>query len=790
MWDFFKSDAEDSSYVEPAIVILKIIALDDFSACANEFYGRLPKFIALQKPPFDKLLDTIIYRVSFAIMNPQVLERFGGMLPIERDSAGYFFVSTELKELKNNAPQSVSSGLKKDSIHQILKGQLETGLLALRNLSIFRYLAVSAKQNRACNLQGTITQVSEALSVLSRSEKMRDRYAREARTENFTGEIIEYEKNVLPRLILAAQILQSLYFDLNNFFLGRFSDEMLERVVKEAVGDGYPKDSIGGYFPVLMNERVYAIAKKKKIEYVEYTRDAFRRRLYAPLALLLFRQNLASDSGFPAEVLKSLNKLKLDEFLRYNESLDYHGYCDSMRLKKDVRSFIAPIMKEIPAYCDDPSMAARFIGLFSSLETQEKSIVKNLMDKQALDVFRQAWRYQWQHVLAANVRMFAEIAKDIKLTQLLLSQKTEALFLMLNNLSFRSYLKQVDTRVIDFELLYKIFSQDEKLFTQIYPKLIVSEKPAIMILSELLHSFKGDASGIMVTETMCTFLKNLGEARSKVAQEIIFLLKNFSVAERAITYGYTPYAHNLDMMSDAVGFPVWFFENKEALVKKLAVAETVSSHLFGSKSQALQEALTVLLAKHGEEFLKNFTEIRSYNESRTISDDAYMRIADLFASLVNPKRLLRRREITIMLQYFASISALEVWNDFCIQFIQVGGDTVGAYDRLFEKYRCDIVLKYSEAKCDMEGLRILVETFLLLDADKQRTLLDRFAVALSAKTVSPEVVEEICLRIRKKHYALTDYALTQIEAGVFPAEIMETIKRYANDEEFRNSPPR
>jgi hypothetical protein len=55
--------------------------------------------------------------------------------------------------------------------------------------------------------------------------------------------------------------------------------------------------------------------------------------------------------------------------------------------------------------------------------------------------------------------------------------------------------------------------------------------------------------------------------------------------------------------------------------------------------------------------------------------------------------------------------------------------------------------------------------------------------------VSASVVKGICYRIAEKHRALARFAIAQLEKGKFPAEVLNVMNSYRDDEEFHKAYP-
>jgi hypothetical protein len=436
-------------------------------------------------------------------------------------------------------------------------------------------------------------------------------------------------------------------------------------------------------------------------------------------------------------------------------------------------------------------MLAGYIGLFKLAAAQDNRVARMFASKPFIELYIHAYRSSWAEQFIFCLRSLPEIIKEPNLTQYLLQQKSGELMLMLNHHEgLRVQLKKTAGQVIDFSLLYKIFSRDEALFTQVYPKIFAREQEFVRALAQLLSYADCDTSGISLSDKMIKFISSLKKYEASNAKEIIHLLKHFEKAQRALSYGYTPFSGNLEDIEDKVNFSIWFFQNQGTLFKKITLAESVSPYLGTSSSQELREAFIKLLEVHGAEFLsKQLGELRIYGEARNLSEQAFLRIVNLLVLLVSAKRLCRKREIVVVLQYLASTFSDAQWVEFSAKFAEINGEAPGDYAGLLEKYHAGIIEKGMNTKCDMEAIKVLTEAFINLKEEQQKILWERLYNLLTRMEVSASVVKGICYRIAEKHRALARFAIAQLEKGKFPAEVLNVMNSYRDDEEFHKAYP-
>ncbi|MFH1772131.1 MAG: hypothetical protein ABH872_04870 [Candidatus Omnitrophota bacterium] len=776
MFDFLKSKTSDQSYKQPSLVLSKIIGLESLEPAVNKFYDILPKFLNLQKPQFDKVLQNAIYRISYALMNPKVVEKLRGLLPIERDRADYFFPTQELQDLRNKLTARKDSKTDRDSLVGIMTAMLTQGLDALGKFPVFRYLALEGNLTGNKPLNEIIEGAAQAFSVMAQSPKIVKWYMRESKRQNIEGEIKIYEETVVSKLRISATIIYCLYFDIINLFLGQFNDESIQRAIEEALDDDFPKDSTGGFYPALMSGRVYNVIKQEKINYVKASINETQQRLYAPLALLIFRQNLILESGLKGPAHKSFTKLKSLEFLYYNEAMDYKGYIDCLKHKKNVQSVLSSAIKEITKKKDDPQMVAEYLNLFERPETEDGRVIKMLISEKFINLWGHAYISGWSWQLTSDIRILPEVAADSLLCDLLNKQKTGELVLILRHEGFRNYLKRKSGQEIDFSSLYKIFSKDEKLFVQVYPKLIESDKEFTKALVRLIYRDEFDACGIVLTEKIIKFVKALSDYNGQDAKAIIEVLKYFNKAQLAITYGYAPFSGNLEDMRNKVAFSSWFFENEQVIFKKLTLAEAVSPYLENSNNPELREALIQLLQKHGDEFLSKYVpEFRHFKGSQNLMKYSFLRMVNIFIPLTHARRLCRKREIISILQYMASVSSDSEWKEFSDKFVEINGESMSDYDEFLKKYNAQAILKGMDIKGGMQEIKIIIESFNSVNEDRQKGLLNRLGDFLSRTEVPSEVIKSVCGAIVEGRCDMAEVAIHGLEKGMGHDEIADII---------------
>ncbi|MBU2044037.1 MAG: hypothetical protein KJ619_02250 [Candidatus Omnitrophica bacterium] len=787
MLNLFKGRSDKHSPRQFSLALLKLIELEGLVDAVNKFYDRLPKLIALKRPAFDELLKSILYRVTYAIMHPKVIERFQDFLPIEHDSAGYFFVTAELKEIRTKIEGSGVSQVKRDAVLQILESILINGLDSFHDLPAYRYFAAIAASKKSQTFSDDLRGIVETVSLLAKDTRTAAGYIGQTGEKTLAGEITAYEKNIIPKIRVASLLLYSLYFDLSNLFLGEFTDQSIEREIEAALGEDFPKDSLGGVFAALMDKRAYDKLKQKKIDYLNQMRKTFELRLYAPLALQLFRQNVSLDSKLNLPAYKIFSQLKVQEFLKYNQSGDYRAYVNLLKSAKNIRSSLISLLKDLSGRPDSSQMIAKYLKLFLA-ESSSERLLNSLKTKQFIGLWSQACCFGWDKELVSSLDITPAIVDDPNLLRLLMKEKSADLILMLNHTGFRDHLKRVKDSVIDFSLLYKVFGRSQELFNQVYPRLIVEDKRFVQILTGLLTRPE-DASEILITDDLRLLVNSLGNNNSQDPKALIYLLKNFKAAQQALDYGYTPFSGRLEALEDKAAFIKWFFTNQESVIKKLSSAKAVSPHLGDSDEPRLREALSQLLEKQGEEFLKSLGGLRSWGYSQNLSQGAFTKVVEFFTVQNQAKRLVKRREIVNLVQYMAESAASRQWQEFLAEFTRIDGSTLTDYTVLFEKYQAAIILKSMQTHADIKTVKIIVETSEAAAAVQQKSFLQRLINVLADREIPDELISRLCFHIIKMHYAIADFGLGQLEQEKPSLEVSRIINSYKDDQEFRNSPP-
>ncbi len=706
MLHLFKGPHDKNPPRQFSLALLKLIELEDLVNAVNKFYDRLPKLVA-KRPAFDELLKTILYRVTYALMHPKVVGHFQNSLPIEEDCAGYFFAAHELKEARIKIEGAVASKTK-DTVLQTLESILIDGLDIFRDFPAFRYLAAISASKKSRAFSEEMRGIVETMSLLAKDKMTAAGYISQVKEKTVGAEITAYEKNVLPRVKLSALLLYSLYFDLNNLFLGEFSDQSIEREIAVVLGEDFPKDSIGGLFPVLIDKRAYDKFKQKKINYLGQIRQTLEQRLYVPLALHLFRQNAALDSKLKPLPYKVFTELKVLEFLEYNQSGDYRGYVNCLNSSKDIRSLLSGPLKDLSREADHSEMIARYLKLFLSGSLPGR-ILNSLRTKQFIELWIQAYRCRWDKELASAIDIVPAIVNDSKLLEFLKQQKSGALVLMLKHTGFRDYLKRVDATALDFFPLYKVFCRNQALFDQLCAR-FPEDKKFVQVLAELLSQAE-DVSGIIINDDLRSFVNSLGNYHPGDSKALIYLLKNFKAAELALDYGYTPFSAALAALEDKAAFAKWFFANHQSIAKKLALADTISPYLGEAKNPQLREALSELYEKHGDEFLKNLNDLKQWGHGQNLSHEALIKVVQFFTAQKHAKRLIKRREIVNLVQYMAENASSEKWQEFFTEFTRIDGSAITDYTAIFEKYQAAIILKAMQSETDMKKVRNIVGGF-------------------------------------------------------------------------------
>ena len=706
MLHLFKGHNDKNPPRQFSLALLKLIELEDLVGAVDKFYDRLPKLVA-KRPAFDEMLKVILYRVTYAIMHPKVIEHFQNFLPIEHDAAGYFFVADELKEIRSKKEGSSASKAKRDTVLQALENILIDGLDAFHDFPAYRYFAVIAASKKSRALSEDLRGIVETMSLLAKDTRTAVGYIGQARENGLAAEITAYEKNIIPKVKATALLLYSLYFDLSNLFLGEFSDQSIEREIEAVLGEDFPKDSIGGLFPALVDKRVYDKLKQKKINYLDQMRKTFEQRLYAPLTLYLFRQNAGRDSKLKGSSYKAFSELKVREFLKYNQSGNYYAYAEFLKSGKDIRTLLNRPLEDLSRQADNPEITAKYLKLFLG-ESLPERLLKSLRTKQFVELWSQACRFHWDKELASSIDIVPVIIDDSNLLRLLMQEKSATPVLMLKDTGFRDYLKRADTSTIDFSLLYKVFCRSQELFSQVYPRLIVEDKKFVQTLVNLLPQAE-DASGIVITDDLCSLVNSLENYNSGDAKALTYLLKNFKAAQQALAYGYTPFSGTPGALEDKVAFAKWFFSNQQLVTKKIALADAVSLHLGDTNNPRLREALIQLLEKQGDELLKNLNDLQYWGHAQSLSDEALVKVAQFFTAQKQAKRLVKRRDVVNLVQYMAENSSSEKWQDFFAEFTRIDGSTLTDYTFIFEKYQAAVILKAMQTQDNMKEVKNSVD---------------------------------------------------------------------------------
>ncbi len=761
-----------------AYVFMKLLGLEEAITVINSFYDRLPKMLCFRKPSFAKLLEIAFSRITYVIMNSRNVKQRKYTLPIEDDSAGYFFPTVELQNFRKDPSGDRLSGADRDSALNSLILMVNRGLDSFKEFPIYHYLEALAF---ASDAEGTfkheIKGIAEVFPLLAKQSQTREMYTRQGRGKDVIEDVAEYEKTILPQMRAAALALHSLYFDLTNLFLGAFMNRHIGRIIREALEEMSYGAQPMSFFLALRIPRVYSILKKEKVDYLESKRVHIKNRLYVPLALWVYRQRIVLDSDIAGEGFKYLSNLKSIEFLDYNASEDYSGYVQCIKCKKDLRSVFYPAIQEISKKTNSSEAVARYLEIFQLPENRKGHFIQIFVSKRFVRLWSYAYFTGWGEELAVSVFDAADIFSDTNIIDILLRQDSGKLVVMLRHPDFRDHLKKIDVEQSDFEFLYEIFWRDKALFEQAYPYIATPDRKFIQSLVRLIKSGNYNTSGIILTDKLKKFVESLGNYDTEDTERIIYVLQHFQRLQRAVLCGYIPFSGNLEDMDDKAALSTWVFKNKEIVSKKVALAEAVLPYLDNLEKHQLREALIKLLQKHGDEFCSKYLEeLKLFGESRHLEEHAYLRIVDILIPLTYASRLCRKREILGVLQYMASTTTDSEWETFFLKFTRIDGSTLSAYDELFKEYHADLILKNMGSKGDMRETKLIVEVYSSAKSMEQKSLIDQLSGVLVEIVVPLDVVGAICSYIAKCHYRVAEFGITRLKEGELPEEVLKIME--------------
>lgn len=776
---------------DPAYIFTGILALEEVITAINKFYDSIPKILCFRRPSIDKLIEKSLTRITYAIMNPGNVKREGNILPIESDSAGYFFPTAELQDMRTNLSSENPSGTDKDSVARDLLRMVTRGLNAFLEYPAYRYLAMLPPVTESEEtVKNRIQKIAEEFPVSVKQSQPLEMRAQQEKERDVIENIRIYEETILPQMLATALVLHGLYFDLANFFLGAFMNEYIEKTIYGELRKMFRGESAVGLFSVLRRPYAYKILKKEKMDYLASKRSHAENRLYVPLALWAERQRIVLDSNMIGEGFTQLSNLKTIEFLDYNTSENYRGYVQCVKRKRDLRSVLHLAIQEISKKTNSTEAVARYLEIFQSPENRKKPFIKIFTGGEFIHLWSYAYLAGWGNDLSLNVPNLIDIVDSKKTVGILVRQNSGKFVSMLSHSGFRNHLKKIDAEKGDFESLYEIFCRDEALFNQVYPYISTPDREFVQSLAKLISSGDYNTYGIEITDNIKKFVASLGNYAPANAEAIIHVLQHFQIAQRTLSLGYTPFSGNLEGMEDKVAFSAWFFKNKEMVSRRVALADAVSPYLGDSTDPQLREALVRLLQKHGDEFCsKHLGELRCVGENQYLQEQAYLRIAGVLVSLIHAPRLCRRREIVKVLQYMASTASDSKWEAFSAKFAQINGSALSDYGELFEEYHAPAILKSIGSKGGMQEAKVLVETYTSIRGVEQKSLIDRLVEVLSRIEVALSVVKSICSRVIKEHFEIANFGITQLEKEESPEETLRIMNIYQNDDEFRNTPP-
>ncbi|MCM8774637.1 MAG: hypothetical protein NC820_07925, partial [Candidatus Omnitrophica bacterium] len=730
------------------------------------------------QPSLIKIIEKSFYRVTFATLAQSRGGQIDIIFPIEKDKGGYFFpipelrISSKLSSLKGMVEQKL--------VLQDIIFRFHKGIDVFVSLPIFSHL-VSLSQNlsQGFSLEDYIKKFTETLLVQQLSQY---------KQVDIFKNILIYERKLLPLMRVSALFIEGLYFDIKNIFLGEFTDVYIKKVIMERIGGLLSEETKIGFFIALFEPHLYSIIKREKSAYLESRIGLIDNNLYLPLALWIYHQRIILDYRMDRKGFKYFTNIKQEEFLSYINDEKYRNYVETVKERKDIRSVFYPVIFEIKKLSESPLAIGNYLEFVSLCKDKGEIYMKRVATKEFLSIWLHAFKLGWDKELLKYLSTVLELIKYSHIVNLMMKQKSAHLIFLFQHSGFVNYFKNHIIDDCDFVSLYKIFSRDKGLFEQIFPYLHLKEEKFIYRMAKLLEDADMVNSGILVNRAVKKFINSLDIYESWQAKNIVCLLQNFSFAQDAIKYGYTPFSGNIEDIEDKVSFSLWFCDNREELIKKVSLARIADSYLGELSDIKLREAFIKFVQKYGQEVGNKIMEdIKYVRGEREIKKDSYLRIINLLVSIDHAHRLCRRREVVEFLQFVAETFLEKDWDEFSKKFVHINGSSWEDYQEFFKAYNVNIILKAMRTKCDISQIKIIVDTYSNLKEERQIVLCERLINLLKAKKLCLELVDKICAHIIKKNYAITEFGIVQIEKEKSPTSIIDLLDRYEDDKEFQKN---
>ncbi|MCM8823711.1 MAG: hypothetical protein NC822_03440 [Candidatus Omnitrophica bacterium] len=757
-------------------VFLRLLGREDIIVTLYKFYKRLPRVIFSFQPSLIKIIEKSFYRVTFAALGQNKGGQIDIIFPIEKDKGGYFFPLPELDI--SSKLSSLNGRIDQKLVLQDIISRFHKGIDVFVNLPIFSQL-VSLSQNlsQGFSLEDYIKNFTK--TILSQQVS-------QYKQVDIFKNILIYERKLLPLMRISALFIDGLYFDVNNLFLGEFTNSYIKKVIMERIGGLLSEETKIGFFIALFEPHLYSIIKREKSSYLESRIPIIDNNLYLPLALWVYRQRIMLDYRMDRKGFKYFTDIKQEEFLSYINDEKYRNYIDMVKERKDIRSILYPVIFEIKKFSPNPLAIVNYLEFISLCKDKGETYMKRVSTKEFLSLWLHAFELGWDKELVKYLSTVLELIKYPHIVSLMMKQKSVHLILLFEHSGFVNYFKNHSIDDCDFDSLYKIFSRDKGLFEQIFPYLHLKEEKFIYRMAKLLEDADVVNSGILLNSGVKKFINSLEIYESWQAKNIVCLLQNFPFAQDVIKYGYASFSGNIEDIEDKLGFSLWFCHNKEELIKKISLARISDFYLGGLSDIKLREAFIKFIQKYGQEVCNKIMEdIKYVRGEGEIKKDSYLRIIDLLVSIDHAHRLCRRREVVEFIQFVAETFLEKDWEEFFKKFVHINGSSWEDYQEFFKAYNVNIILKAMRTKCDISQIKIIVDTYSNLKEERQIVLCERLLNLLKNKKLCLELVEKMCAHIIKKNYAITEFGIVQIENEKSPTTIIDLLNRYENDDDFQ-----
>jgi len=597
-------------------------------------------------------------------------------------------------------------------------------------------------------------------------------------------ERIDSEKKALQYFVNAAQIVDSLYFDLKNLFLDEYTSEHVESLVNKTIRfpphERFYGLTMKGLAALVIAPDTFGHFKNLKKRYLLSKRKQRKNQFYKLLALHLYNFNLV-------ETLKQKEKdmlfflLKQKEFHDCSSTGRFEDYVVRINKKEDLSSKIKPVLEMISNKAEDINAVPTYLDIFNAPKNRTIIKVGKLSNKNFVNLWINAFNNGWGDLLSENLDCLDGMIDNEKKLQKLSEQDSGALVLLLRNKSFNNYFRNKTIEDLDFESLAQLLGFDEELFEKVYPNVNENDTPFLESLINILSKNGQDCNNIQITDSSKKFIASIENVGYLSVNSILEVLNNFKAVQKAVSLGLTPFPGNIEDILDKLKFSEWFVENKQKVLDELSNVEAVQQYIGNSKSALLRKRLIDIFKRHGNEFCDKY--LHQFSELGPI---AYQRICNLFASINEPKTICRKRELKDALKYVVSELDETKWQEFKSEITKSNGDFEKHCRNVFKSYRAIARSEGKTIAVRYKGGNIIVDAYVKVKGTEHEELMDRLT---DLGDISTKIVESVCDYLSRGQFRLAELLVSQMEFEMPENEVKELLGLYRNDAELDDLTP-